>query len=82
MPKFFLVLIGVTLGAVVAGLTLLTSYLRHAHKLLKAERRISALENEIGGMKAERTVIPALRGDLEPRGKSVHVALDPRMKRG
>ncbi len=62
VPKFLLALVCTTLGAAVAGLVMLASYLHHARELRAAKRRIMALENEIGGMKAEqRTSLPAVR---------------------
>lgn len=59
LPMFLLALSCIALGAAIAGLYMLASYIHRSRELHAARRRIMALENEIGGMKAEQHVAPA-----------------------
>lgn len=64
MPLFLLALLCMALGAAAGGLAMLYSALHHKRQLKDARQRIMALENEIGGMKAERqSIIPAASHD-------------------
>lgn len=55
-PIFFLILATFLLGALVTALTALFSHLHLRFQLISARKRIAALENEIGGLKAEQDV--------------------------
>jgi putative membrane protein len=62
MPVFALVLLSFMLGALVAGLIATLSFLRSKVELSMAKRHVAALENEVGGLRAERNVLP-MRAD-------------------
>jgi uncharacterized integral membrane protein len=81
-PLFVMVLMSFMLGTAVAGTVAALTVFHRRWELANAKRHIAALENEVGGLRAERNVIPALRGDIEPHATALHGALDPRMKRG
>lgn len=63
MPKFLWVLACIALGAGIAVLFMMFSFIRCRHELRQARRRIMALENEIGGLKSERppSTLPTIR---------------------
>lgn len=56
MPLFLLALICVGFGALAAGVATFYSMLHYKRELRGARRRIMALENEIGGMQAEKSI--------------------------
>jgi lipopolysaccharide assembly protein A len=61
LPAYLLVLLSVMLGAGMAALVAALTFLRRKFELTNAKRRIMALENEIGGLRAERAVLPPIK---------------------
>jgi putative membrane protein len=82
MPVFLLAMLCFMFGAFLAGLVATMKFYRSKMQFLAMKRKVDALENEVGGLRAERNVIPALRGDLEPHATTTHGTLDPRARRG
>lgn len=54
LPTFLLILLCIMLGAATAGLFTMGGQFRTWNDLRQAKKRIAALENELGGLKAER----------------------------
>jgi len=58
MPLFMLVLLCFMLGAGVAGVIAWLASLQRRLELGTTKRHITALENEVGGLRAERNILP------------------------
>ena len=59
LPLFLLMLLSFIMGAAAAGIAAGFSSIGRTWELLRSRRRIYALENELGGLKAEKTTLPA-----------------------
>jgi uncharacterized integral membrane protein len=58
LPIFLLVMLSFLLGAAIAAIVATTKFYRSKIQFLMANRKITALENEVGGLRAERNVLP------------------------
>lgn len=61
LPLFLLILFSFLLGAVIAGIAATFSSIKQKWNLLSSRRRIKALENEIGGLKVEKSTALQMR---------------------
>lgn len=58
LPLFLLAMIFFMLGIAVAGTLATLKFYRSKMQFLSMKRKVEALENEIGGLRAERNILP------------------------
>jgi uncharacterized integral membrane protein len=58
LPVFLLAMLCFMFGAALAGFLATSKFYRSKMQFLAMKRKVEALENEIGGLRAERNILP------------------------